>query len=231
MFSSRPFSTAIFISLLLHGIFLFQRPYFSFLKKDAVPEKLEISYVNIPQINKQLDLYTKTADDKKREHLPKLPKVNASIKKVPPPFMAKTKEISIRERGNIPKPILLTKPYLEKSNITVVKKKISFFSPDKDKINNSTYLNYYQIVREKIRRAAYQNYTRTEMGEVYLSFVISNDGNLKQTRIVDEKSSFSLYLKGIALQSVKSASPFPNFPKELDYPQLSFNVIVSFEVE
>lgn len=231
MLSSRPFLTTLIVSLLLHGIILFQRTNFSFLVKDTTPKKLEISYLNIPQINQQLDLYKKAEEDKKEELLRKLPKVNASIKKAPPPFVAKSKEISIRQQSNIPKPISLTKPYLEKSDITAVKRKISFSTPDKDKINNSTYLNYYQIVREKIRRAAYQNYTRTEMGEIYLSFVISNSGNLTQTRIIDEKSSLSPYLKGIALESVRSASPFPNFPKELDYPQLSFNVIVSFEVE
>ena len=118
-----------------------------------------------------------------------------------------------------------------KPEIVSAKKKISFLSVDKEKAHNPTYTSYYQVVREKIKHAAYQGYTRTEMGEVYLSFVISSDGDLKQTRIVDDKSSFSPYLREIALKSVKNACPFPKFPKELDYPQLSFNVIVSFAIE
>ena len=38
------------------------------------------------------------------------------------------------------------------------------------------------------------------------------------------------YLRDIALRSIK-ASSFPNFPKELDYLQLTFNVVISFEIE
>ena len=102
---------------------------------------------------------------------------------------------------------------------------------DLDKINNPSYVSYYQIVREKIRRAAYQNYTHTDTGEVYVTFVISNDGYLKASRLVEEKTTAAAYLHDIALKSVKEASPFPNFPKELDYPELSFNVVISFEIE
>jgi len=87
------------------------------------------------------------------------------------------------------------------------------------------------MVREKIRRAAYQNYSRIDTGEVFLSFIISNDGYVRDTNLVEEKSSTNFYLREIALRSIKEASPFPNFPKELDYPQLSFNVVISFEVE
>jgi TonB family protein len=86
-------------------------------------------------------------------------------------------------------------------------------------------------VREKIRRAAYQNYTRIETGEVYVSFIISNDGYLKEIKLIPEKSSPIPYLRETALKSIKEASPFPNFPKDLDYPQLSFNVVISFEIE
>jgi TonB family protein len=66
---------------------------------------------------------------------------------------------------------------------------------------------------------------------VYLSFIISTEGYLREVRLVEEKSSFSPYLREIALRSIKEASPFPDFPKELDYPQLTFNVVISFEIE
>ena len=92
-------------------------------------------------------------------------------------------------------------------------------------------MNYYQLVREKIRRCAYQNYSRTDTGEVYLTFIINSDGSLKDIRLVEEKSSAAGYLKDIALQSVKDASPFPPFSKELDYPKLTFNVVISFAIE
>ena len=100
-----------------------------------------------------------------------------------------------------------------------------------NRINSPSYISYYQIIREKIRRCAYQSYTRQDAGEVYMSFVISLNGELNDLKVVDEKSVRNDYLRSIALQSVKEASPYPAFPKDLEYPQLSFNVIISFEIE
>lgn len=227
MFLSKPFKTALVISLCLHGIILFQRLNVSFFKKNDPQKIVEIFYLNKPDAAR-IDSSKRPADNKKKEALRKLPPVDIAAKKNPPPFIDKK---TSRSRENTPETPFLTKPYLIKPEVVSIKKKISFLSVDKDKAHNPLYINYYQVVREKIKHSAYQSYTRTEMGEVYLSFVISSDGDLKQSRIVDEKSSFSPYLREISLKSVKISAPFPNFPKELDYPQLSFNVIVSFEIE
>ena len=129
------------------------------------------------------------------------------------------------------KPLGFSKPIFASSEITAIKKKITLPAIEMAKIDNPSYISYYQIVREKIRRSAYQNYTRNETGEVYVSFIISNDGYIKDVRLADEKTTANDYLKNIALRSIRDASPFPNFPKELDYPQLSFNIIISFEIE
>ena len=123
------------------------------------------------------------------------------------------------------------KPTFTSPDFMAIKKKITLPAIEMAKIDNPSYISYYQIVREKIRRSAYQNYTHSQTGEVYISFIISNDGLIKGVRLVEEKSTANDYLKRIALRSVNDASPFPNFPKELDYPQLSFNIIISFEIE
>lgn len=129
------------------------------------------------------------------------------------------------------KPLDLPKPAFGKSELIAIKRKIALPAIEMAKIDNPSYITYYQIVREKIRRSAYQNYTHNRTGEVYISFIISNDGYVKDVRLVEDRTTGDDYLKEIALKSVKSASPFPNFPKELDYPQLSFNIIISFEIE
>lgn len=123
------------------------------------------------------------------------------------------------------------KPTFASPDLMIIKKKITLPPIEMAKIDNPSYISYYQIVREKIRRSAYQNYNRNETGEVYVSFIISNDGYIKGVRLVEEKTTANNYLRNIALRSVKDASPFPNFPRELDYPQLSFNIIISFEIE
>ena len=56
------------------------------------------------------------------------------------------------------------------------------------KMENPLYKNYYQKIREKIKKRAYRNYTKYEEGEIYLSFMIANDGNLKAVKIFKDKS-------------------------------------------
>ncbi len=96
--------------------------------------------------------------------------------------------------------------------------------------NNPLYKNYYGIIRENIKKEAYRNYTKYEEGEVYLSFVISSEGALLDINLFKEKSKASEFLQNVALRSVKNAAPYPKFPAELNYPKLTFNVIISFEL-
>jgi TonB family protein len=151
-------------------------------------------------------------------------------KTLPPPFIKKETVFKENTEGLFRK-TEFTKPALSESEVISVKKIITIPPLDLDKINNPSYVNYYQIVREKIRRAAYQNFVRTETGEVYVSFIVVNNGDLKDIRLITEKSSSNTYLQETALRSIKEASPFPEFPPELDYAQLSFNVVISFEIE
>ncbi|MCM8770979.1 MAG: TonB family protein, partial [Candidatus Omnitrophica bacterium] len=111
------------------------------------------------------------------------------------------------------------------------KDKITFLAVDSGKVDNPNYLNYYQTIRERIKRAAYQIYSRRDKGEVYVSFAIFSDGRLQGVRIIEDKSSPNPYLREISIKSIQNASPFPPFPRELNYPQLSFNIIISFETE
>ena len=228
MFSDKPFQVALILSLITHGIILSQSPnlnlnLFSPNKKE---QNIEVSYI---KRSPQPQEHPKTPKPKKEPFL-KLPLKVTAIKRTPPPFIDK-ESIFKKNKEIISQKYTFTKPTFIKPDVIAIKKKITLPPIDIDKINNPSYISYYQIVREKIRRAAYQNYTRVEVGEVYLSFVIFADGSLKEIRLVEEKSSPSLYLRGTALRSIKEASPFPDFPKELDYPHLSFNVIISFEVE
>jgi TonB family protein len=238
MFSERALPIAFTISLLAHGVILFQNPNFNLgvSPKAVSKHMLEVNYLkNIQETVNKPAQHNKQILPKGAPRLGKEPFLDLSSKitagKVnPPPFIDKedifkgTREISAREN-------IFTKPAFSRPEMVATKKKISLPPIDLDKIDNPSYISYYQIVREKIRRAAYQDYSRAEVGEVYLSFLISQDGSLKTTRLVEEKSSFSPYLREVAMKSIQEASPFPVFPKELDYPQLSFNVVISFEIE
>lgn len=231
MLANRPFVSALLISFFAHGAILVSRPDFHFLPQKKAQE-LEIEYIQDTK-KKERDGDYKPEKKNKIEPLLNLQAKISAKKAPPPPFVDKQEIFSSQVRKIALGGSGLSKPVLSQPDIISIKKRITLppLPLAAEKSNNPSYISYYQIIREKIKRAAYQNYTRTEMGEVYLTFIISHYGFVSQERIVAEKSAASRYLWEVALKSVRDAAPFPVFPKELDYLQLTFNVVVSFEVE
>jgi len=94
------------------------------------------------------------------------------------------------------------------------------------------YINYYQLIREKIRRKLKTNYTdKSKEGMVTLAFTLSSDGALKKAEVVKAASVDDLFLQKIAVSSVEEASPFKAFPKALSQPEMQFNLTVEFKRE
>ncbi len=226
MSSDKTFQFAFLISVIAHSVILIQNSNLALFSQDKRQQKLETNYVRPPQETKA---YPRAQNYEKEQFL-KLPSKITADKRTPPPFIDKENALQRNKEVLSPNPTF-TKPEFTKTDIIAAQKKITLPHVDMDKINNPSYISYYQIVREKIRRAAYRNYIRNEVGEVYLSFIISKDGDLKEVRLSEEKSSSNPYLQEVSLRSMREASPFPAFPKELDYPQLSFNVVISYEIE
>ncbi len=226
MSDNKAFRIALIISLGVHAGILLQYPQFNILPSEIKKDVVKVNYLKEPRKPPAKI----EAEQSRKMPLPNLPD-KITLDKNTPPKAGQIKDAAQRpSKSQLPVSIF-NKPRLAKPDIIAIKKKITLPALDIDKINNPSYISYYQIVREKIRRSAYQNYTRTETGEVYLSFLITREGYLQEARLREEKSSPNPYLREIAMRSVKEASPFPSFPKGLDYPQLSFNVVISFEIE
>ncbi len=227
MASERNFQIALVLSLIAHSAILINYPSLEFLplpKKNLI---MKVNYLkNIPQLT---EVQKQTLN--KKFSARKLPQPSNSFNKgslVPPSNKENLLSLS---RQNLPRNQAAIKPAIIRPNIITGKKKISLSQFESEKSHNQSYDTYYDFVREKIRRAAYQNHNRNEIGEIYLAFIIFSNGTLQDARIIEEKSSLNNYLRDVALRSIKDASPFPSFPQELDYPQLSFNVIISFAIE
>jgi TonB family protein len=228
MESNKIFRATLVISVIAHTVVLLQNPNLNLFPEGKKNEKIEVSYVKVQE--KQKTILRDNSVHQKNIDLNHAGKI--TLKNVIPPVTAEKENIFNKNRDLFTRSASnLVKPTTIKPDVIAVKKKITLPPVDIDKIDNPSYINYYQFIREKIRRSAYQNYVRTETGEIYLSFIVYANGQIKETRLLEDKSSADSYLREIALQSVKDASPFPYFPKELDYPQLSFNVIISFEVD
>ncbi len=221
------------VSLFSHGLFLIQGPEINPLTPPPKEQLIKVRYLD------RRELVSRTSADKaaprKTFSSPRAEafmqpsgKASRGIPLTPPVEKKFLRDPGILPSGKAPD---FAKPNFSSPAMISIRKRVTLPEIEIPKIDNPSYISYYQIVREKIRRSAYKNYTRNEIGEVYISFVISNDGDIRDIRLIEPKTSASDYLKGIASRSVKDASPFPSFPKELDYPQLSFNIVISFELE
>ena len=234
MVSDRVFKYTLIVSLLTHGAILLQSPNLNPFSPPPKEQTIKVRYIKEnPQTKPLLNPLAKPGSGMRI--LKSEPFLNLDAKigtgsRIPPPYVEQ-ENVFKGSKVMLSRPADFAKPTFASPDLMAFKKKITLPAIGMAKINNPGYISYYQIVREKIRRSAYQNFTHNETGEVYISFIISNDGLVNDVRLVEEKSTANDYLKDIALRSVKDASPFPNFPKELDYPQLSFNIIISFEIE
>lgn len=111
------------------------------------------------------------------------------------------------------------------------KRRISVPAIENREIKNPQYIQYYQLVRSRIRDRAYVNYEKLDSGEVYMTFILDARGTLQRIKVIEERTRANQYLRAISMRSVEQSDPFPPFPVELPYPELSFNVVISYEVE
>ena len=220
--SDRFFALALVISLGIHSIIFLRVPFLDLVRKDNALIRVKVAYLKnpppVPEQKPKRDILERKKDNSRLIN-------TASISR---------NEFFDREKRALnPKvPQYLSKPAPLSEPMPVFKKKISFPPVEEDiKINRPSYNSYYELIREKIKHSAYQNYSSTDTGEVYIAFVVLADGSLKEARYIEDKSAPSFYLKDISLRSIRAAAPFPAFPQDLDYPQLSFNVIISFQLE
>jgi TonB family protein len=250
MISDRLLQFTLIVSILVHGAIILPRANFNPFTPAPKVQEIAVRYIkenpqarplpkNLSESGRQklmpvsepfLKLDSKMVTGTRRAPLPYFePEDSSDNSKASQSYKLQSSGLASANQSQ--KPTGFSKPTFINSQVMAIKKRISLPAIEMAKIDNPSYISYYQIVREKIRRSAYQNYTHNETGEVYVSFIISNDGYIKDVRLAEEKTKANDYLKNIALRSIRDASPFPNFPKELDYPQLSFNIIISFEIE
>lgn len=91
------------------------------------------------------------------------------------------------------------------------------------------YMNYYEMIRAKIRNNAFKFYNKRDRGKVKILFSVSKTGELGDVSVLVDDSSHSRYLKQVALKSIYKSLPFPEFPDELQkYAMLKFNISIHF---
>lgn len=120
----------------------------------------------------------------------------------------------------IAKPIPLPRPTLPKLSLNIPKE----LEKDMD------YQRYYQLIRDRIRSCAEQNYRGFESsGIVHVAFVVGEKGILKNIQIFKQDTSANDLLLQVAVRSVKDSAPFPAFPSELSHKELPFSIYIEFK--
>ncbi|MDP8233670.1 MAG: TonB family protein [Candidatus Saelkia tenebricola] len=92
-------------------------------------------------------------------------------------------------------------------------------------------LNYYNAIREEIKKKAFYYKPRFQgKGAVRVLFGIDSDGILQGIMVDDNKSTRYNILRNAALKSVKHAAPFPPFPIELKNDFITCSITIEFEL-
>jgi periplasmic protein TonB len=96
--------------------------------------------------------------------------------------------------------------------------------------NTKDYINYYQLIREQIRRRLKDNYKSYHGdGDVMLTFILNSNGSVSSVVIDPSASTDNKALQNIAVSSINEASPYPGFPKTLNLARMSFSLQISFK--
>ena len=223
MFLDKSLRIALLLSALFHALTFLPLAHFKNLSVRKQTPAPRITYLVPEKIfskrpsteNKPLELVKQAGEESRTVE----PQVKTTMAPKGPDDLPKPKQDRPAESETAP-----LKPASRPTGIEI--------PPELPKEEEALYLTYYQSIREKIRAFVVKNYPHfIACGEVCLYFILSSDGRLKEVSIVEERSSPNSLLREIAENSLRNAAPFSPFPKDLKQGRLSFNVIVSFELE
>ena len=120
----------------------------------------------------------------------------------------------------------------EKDLRQTIEKEEALYITEKELKDYEAYIQYYELVRERIKKYAAKNYTRSlKEGAVEAGFILNKNGTLKSASVNKSKSTDSAFLVDAALKSIKEASPFPPFPDSLKKKELAFAIAIIFKKE
>jgi len=227
------FTTGIAISMIAHllTIGILSIPFARGPKNIKRTKSLEVTYQDLKQVKKKKketvfrDLGVRKPKDngpQKVEVLTKEGNIFSTIGN------------SIRDISKISGQLLAGQHKTPKISTLDLDRKITLMPIGTTKINNPKYIAYnsnmYDAISRniKLRAYTYVNHRDFEAGKVYLTFVLDSNGTLKQIQIIDRKTEANDYLRRVALNSVKESN-FPPFPIGFDYPEFTFNLLITFQ--
>ncbi len=227
--------TGFVLSLLVHavGVILLSLPYIKAIKPPKSFKSIEVTYQDLKSSQKgrkessfrdlKVAKDPKPYEDQKVRILEKKGNLFASLGD------------RIKDISKLTGKLRSSDKKIQKITTLDLGKKITLPPLSAEKITNPKYLTYNDDMRDVISRNikekayAYVNHPDFEAGEVYLTFVLASEGVLRGVKVIEDKTSANDYLRDVALRSIKESNPFPPFPKGFDYPEFTFNLLISFQ--
>ena len=223
------FLLSLLISAVIHlGVVAYLNPERTRRIFEKPIKTIEVTYQAVKQ---------KRVDEEKQVKVMKIvqrkleePKKIKILDKHLPSFMPEGK--NIKDMSKLSDDLSFNKKITPKIETHDLNRKITVPLLKSEKITNPKYLSYNETIRQKIRQRAYAYIDNPDFqsGEVYLSFIVDSTGTLKGINLNEQKSYANDYLKQVGERSIRESNPFPPFPTDLNYPELTFNVLISFEV-
>jgi outer membrane biosynthesis protein TonB len=215
-----PVKIALIISAIFHGFLFFSFPNINFLFPKIPDKEVEITYYKVKEPYPPAPVKIKSVASRKPAQTAPLKKSSAAQKQ-----RSEDKIRQLKAKKTAPK---VSQP--KKEIPQPIKNDMVIPPLPKGVEKMPVYLDYVQSVREKIKSAANAKSRQPYVyGEVLLSFVLQSNGRLALVKVIDERSCSNEQLKNIARESIEEASPFEPFPPDLDFNELSFSVVLSFE--
>jgi len=221
------FYNALIVSLVLHVIVLVKFAYSNAHSLRNPLTKIEVTYRVIEQTLKDAGSTRREEKSVLEKKLTENEKIFLKKDPFPAHLVKDLSQFSERTKESAKQPA--------RAASFDVKEKISIPEFKSDKIDGSKYLDYRRKIRELIRERVWayfhNSYPELESGKVYVSFILSREGTLKQAQIVEDKTTANQILREVALRSVKDQSSYPPLPQDLNFPEVSIGVIISFELK
>lgn len=212
VFGDRFFRVAFAISLLSHSFLFMKIPSFSSSPSEGL---IEVTYLEQKKENVQVK---KTKSAYLGEDLVKKDIAKIEVAKGVSKEKEQIREIKKQESASK----IIKKVSVEKIKEELPKKEEAYY-------HLPQFSDYYQYVRQRIKEAVIYPEPFKD-GEVVISFTLFSNGNLKNISIIDDLSARSAYLRYAAIKSVREASPFEPFPKELTAGEIPFQISISFKL-
>lgn len=217
MLGGKAFRIALLVSIAAHTAVLAPWPQLDSMFEEAKPPEekpIEVSYLEIKIIPKL------TVEEQPPEPAP----IKVDIPS-PPEEPVAEQAVEVTRKAEKSFTVVKTEPEEVESKEKESQEAKEPESPER----KIAYMGYYDLIREKIKYTLSEMYQpRHREGEIYVEFTLRTNGELKDSRVEEDRSTQSRELKELTLKALRKSAPFPPFPQELNDPQINFNVVISF---